>query len=99
MRNVISRGMDAALRALVTARQLKITVEGSSGRLFLTPLRVYTIVVFSQTESRTRMRATLDGTVLQDLGKPLCVLRAVQGPGYVFRKKTSSYPRHERLRV
>ena len=34
------------------------------------------------------MRATLDGTVLQDLGKPLCVLSAVQGPGYVFRKKT-----------
>ena len=74
MRNVISRGMDAALRALVTARQLKSHSrwkEAVARRLLLNSLRVYTIVIFSQTELRTRMRATLDGTVLQDHGKPL----------------------------
>ena len=68
--------MDAALRALVIAKAARITVEGSSRRLLLTSLQVYTIVIFSQTELRIRMRATLDGTVLQDLGKPLSVLIA-----------------------
>ena len=46
-------------------------MEGSSRRLLLTFLRVYTVVIFPQAELRTRMRATLDGTELQDLGKPL----------------------------
>ena len=49
LRNVISRGMDAALRALVTARQLKSRwKEVSSIRLLLNYLRVYTIVIFYQ---------------------------------------------------
>ena len=59
--------LKAPLRALVTARQLK----GSSRRLRLTSLWVYTVAIFSQAELRTRMCVTLDGTVLQDLRKPL----------------------------
>ena len=46
-------------------------MEGSSRRLLLTSLWVYVVVISSQAELRTRMRATLDGIVLQDLGKPI----------------------------
>ena len=59
-----------------------MTVEGSSRRLLLTSMRLYTVVIISQAELPTRMRATLDGTVLQDLGKPLyhtaCIFHELQ---------------------
>ena len=70
MRNVISRGTDAALRTLVTARQLKSRWKEVVVVYFLL-LCGCTLLSYPHKQSyehACRMRATLDGTVLQDLG-------------------------------